>query len=232
MKFSLIKNNLHKSKDDQDYVACTRVYRRLSVEHLIKRLSYSSTFTDADIHGVLKGMEKELVEIISLGYSIDLGFFSLGFNVKGRFNSADEGFRKDRHWINVTARVKKSFIQAVNNAAKPQKIHCRIANPCPLLFQKISGNKIISEFQPGNLVRIFGKNLAFDVDDTDIGVFLHTENEKYIRINEYAKSGINTILLKIPDQIQPGIYNVEIRVRTRYGKIIKGSLQDSITISY
>ncbi|MDH4199613.1 MAG: DUF4469 domain-containing protein [Spirochaetia bacterium] len=176
-------------------------------------------------------MEKELVELIALGNSIDLGFLSLGFNVKGRFDSPDEGFRKDRNWINVTARVKKSFTLAVNEAAKPQKVNSYGATPRLSIFQKISGNKITSEFQPGNLARILGTNLAFDVDDTELGVYLQQDKEDAFRITEYAKSGKKTILLKIPDDIKPGIYDVEIRVRTRYGKIIKGYFSKSVKVA-
>jgi hypothetical protein len=226
-----MKNKLYKKKGDPKYVACTRVNSRLTKEHVIERLSYSSTLTDADIHAVLAGFEKELVELIALGHSIDLGFLSLGFSVKGRFDSPNEGFRKGRNWVSVNAKVKKSFTNAVNKAAKPKKVISYDATPRPLTFKKIFGNKAIPEPQPGNLARIFGSNLAFDVEDTDLGVYLQMESKDAVRVTEYAKSGKNAILLKLPDHIEPGIYKVEVRVRTRYGKIMKGYLQNSINVA-
>lgn len=126
---------------------------------------------------------------------------------------------------------KKSFRNALNMQVKPEKINSTGTAPELLQITKLSGNKSIPEFEAGKLVRISGKRMAFNEEDTETGVFLRAGGREAIRVDEYANIGNINILLRLPDNLEPESYTVEVRSRKRSGKIDRGILPWSIIVA-
>ncbi|MDH4262851.1 MAG: DUF4469 domain-containing protein [Spirochaetia bacterium] len=231
MNYTLIKNQLYSKESDPRFIARSRVTKRLVKDQMIQKIAYGCTLTDADVNAVLTSLEKVLVEYIALGCSIDLGFLSLGYSVKGGFDSEEDSFRKDRNWINVNASVANSFSKAVNDVAKPEKVSSLGKSPRPITFTKVSGDVSSQEYKSGNLARLSGSKLQFDQADVETGVFLKPETGNEVRISEYAKTGDTMILLKLPDQLTAGKNKLEVRSRLKDGTILSGVLETPVMIA-
>lgn len=231
MKFSTMKNRLFKKEGDPLFIARSRVSSRITMEQVVESLAHESSLTKGDITSVLVGLEKVVAEFIIIGHSVDLGFISLSYSIKGGFNSGEEGFQKDRNWISITSNVASSFKKLVNQKAKPVKVNSENKGPQPNTLTKVSGNKSKPEIQPGNLLRIAGSKLAFDETDLETGVFLKPQTGTAVRISEYAKTGNSVILCKLPEKAKPGINKLEVRTRTGDGEIIAGTMEGTVMIA-
>lgn len=230
MKYILFKNQLYAKDGDPLFVARSRITKRLRKEQVIEKIAYGCTLTEADIGAVLTSLEKTLVEYVALGFSIELGFLSLAYSIKGGFESEEDIFHKDRNWIAINAAIGKSFLKAVNQKAEPEKVISYGSAPKPLKIFKVSGDIESPEFLSGNLIRITGAQLSFDQKDEESGVFLLSENGP-VRVSEYSKIGGKSIDLKMPDGLTAGDNHVEVRTRKADGSIIKGVMEAPILIA-
>ena len=231
MHYTLVKNQLFSKDGDPHFIARSRVTKRLDKGQVIQKIAYGCTLTDADVNAVLTSLEKVLVEYIALGCSIDLGFLSLGYSIKGGFDNEEDSFRKDRNWINVNAIVANTFSKAVNAAAKPEKASSEGKSPRPITLTKVSGDIASLDYKTGNLVRLTGSKLHFDQTDIETGVFLKSETGNEVRVSEYAKTGDTLIFLKMPDQLTVGKNKLEVRSKTKDGTILTGILETPVMIA-
>jgi nucleoid DNA-binding protein len=230
MNFTLFKNQLYAKKGDPAFVARGRITRRIMKEQIIEKIAYACTLTDADIGAVLASLEKAIVEYLVMGCSIELGFLSIAFSIKGGFDNDDDNFQKGRNWVALNATVSSALVNAVNQRAKPEKVVFLGNGPRPLKIIKVTGDTESVEFQAGNLVRITGAKLTFDREDDKCGVFLLSENAP-VRVSEYSKIGSTAIDLKMPDGLTVGDNELEIRTRKADGSILKGTLEAPILIA-
>lgn len=230
MNFTLFKNQLYAKSSDPLFIARSRITKRVKKEQVIEKIAYGCTLTVADVGAVLASLEKAIVEDLAMGCSLDLGFLSLAYSIKGGFESEDDYFQKGRNSIGINATVSSALVNAVNQRAKPEKVVFLGNAPKPLKILKVSGNTAASEFQSGNLVRITGTKLSFDQADVESGVFLLSGNTP-VRVSEYSKVGGKSIDLKMPDGLTTGDNEVEIRTRKPDGTIIKGAMEAPIVIA-
>jgi hypothetical protein len=203
----------------------------MTKNQVIKSLSHATTLTEADINAVLSGLENMLVQFIVLGHSIDLGFLSLGFSIKGGFDSLNDSPRKDRNWVNINATVANSFADAVNQEVKLVRVFAEGQAPKPLTITKVLGDMTTSEYVPNNVVSIGGTKLTFDKADTECGVYLQPEFGSPVRVSEYIKASDSSIFFRLPDGLTPGNSVIEVRRRKTDGKIIKGTLEEPVVIA-
>ncbi|MDH4262787.1 MAG: DUF4469 domain-containing protein [Spirochaetia bacterium] len=231
MDYTLVKNQLYKKEGDPLYIARARVNGRVTKQQVITRLAHASSLTEGDINSVLSGLEKILIDYVVLGHSIDLGFLSIGYSIKGGFDSEDDSFRKDRNWVSINSSITSSFGVAVNQEVKPTKVIADSKSPMPIKLIKLSGDLKLPELQSGNLVQITGAKLAFNKTDTETGVYLQPDSGNPVRVDEYGKTGDTLILLKMPNDLTAGNNSVEVRVRSSDGKIVRGFLKDPVVIA-
>jgi hypothetical protein len=231
MDYTLTKNQMYKKASDPAYVARTRVSSRMEKDQVIQSLSHATTLTEADINAVLSGLENMLVQFIVLGHSIDLGFLGLGFSIRGGFDSEEDSFHKDRNWVSVNATLANSFVNAVNQAVKPVKVIAENKMPAPIKLTKVSGDMALPEIKSGNLVQITGARLSFEKSDAETGVYLQPDFGDPVRVTEYGKTGDTLILLKMPEGLTVGNNSVEVRGRSKDGKITRGFLKDPVVIA-
>jgi hypothetical protein len=231
MLFTLAKNQLYAKEGDARYAARARVTKRVAKEEVIEKIAYSCTLTDVDIGAALTALEKALVEYIALGCSVDLGFLGFCYSIRGGFDSESEGFHKDRNWVKVSTNVSRSFADAVNRAAKPEKIKAESKVPNPSDITKALGDMKSTDYKAGNMARLSGAKLLFDPVDAETGVFLQPASGSGVRVSEYGKTCDTSIVFKIPDGLTPGITDVEVRTRSTEGKIMTGNLVDPVLIA-
>jgi hypothetical protein len=124
-----------------------------------------------------------------------------------------------------------SFGKAVNQDLKPTKVKADSKSPEPVRLTKISGDMALPEFKAGNLAQITGSKLTFDKTDSETGVYLQPDDGELSRITEYAKISDTLILLKMPDSLTVGNNSIEVRNRSKDGKINRGFLNEPIMIA-
>ena len=231
MEFILVKNQLIGASKSGKYVAKAKVTQRLDKSHLIEKISYGCTLTQTDILAVLASLESVVVEYLVLGCSIDLGFVYLFFSIQGTFDTLDERFRKEKHRICINAKLSSALSEAVREKSNPIRKDQVSKNPRPRELSKVSGKLEKKAIEPGNMLRLYGSRLYFDMEDKEAGVFFTSDKGKSFRAKEYGQVKDTCIILKIPDEIKSGIHIVEVRSRSKSGKINTGVLEEPVDIA-
>ena len=85
------------------------------------------------------------------------------------------------------------------------------------------------ELSAGKVFRLHGRNLSFNLEDEQQGVFLENETSQ-LRVASYIRRGTNIIDIAVPSELTAGKYSIS--VVTKPGTIyFTGTTESMITVS-
>lgn len=215
--YALHKNNL--TEEPNVYSAQVRCTMSAGTEQIVERmLKQGSTITRADTLAVLENAVDAIESMLLEGQRVNFGgLIDLFPRIRGKFTSLDDAFTHDRHVCDVAAacgaRVRKSF----RTMATPEK---EIASP-PVAqltgYRDVYSGTTDSEITPAFAAVISGKNLQFDPDKADEGIyFVPTGAGQAVKAgnNLVLKNAPKQIMFTNPESIQPGTeYHLFVRNR-------------------
>lgn len=216
VKYKLQKNKLTEQTDL--YAAHITASGSVDIEKIADRiLAGGSTLTRPDVIATLESFTSAIDAMITEGKRVRLGgICEIGLKIKGRFNGADDMFDTQRHTLDVAiwpgARLRRLIKDTVTLSKQEATV------PSPLLSQFYdTASGLVNEFATvGNIAKIAGSRLAFDMDREDEGVFFVAEDgSTEVRADSVATNKPSQIVLLVP-QLPPEVDSWQVQVRTRF----------------
>ena len=216
VQIKTMRNPLVTDKDKEAFCFRSKCSQTLTEKQLAKEMAaYNSSFTEADNVGILNVLNTVVVKHLSKGYSVELPFGSIRPNATGTCSSIQDSFSlgHGNNQINIifslSDEAKKEVVSKLEYEQLPPD-----TTGNPKIYRLISLTQNAKEtesldLQKGQTLRIRGRNLSFDFDDSEQGVFLENETGR-IRIENYSRAGTNVIDFPIPSELETGEYSVSI----------------------
>ena len=76
-------------------------------------------------------------------------------------------------------------------------------------------------FTPGQIVSIKGSYLKFNEEDQSQGIFFVDDDKSEVRVSNVVKNMPSELMFFVPDELNSGIFQVEVRVIFHKGKALK-----------
>jgi len=216
VQIKTIRNPLVSDKEKDGYCFRSKCSQTLTEHHLAKEMAaYNSSFTEADNVGILNILNTVVVKYLSKGYSINLPFGSFKVNATGTCGNIQDSFTlgQGNHQVNIQFSLNNEAKKEIDSHLEYEQLPPDSTGE-PRIYRIISLTQNAKEsdsldLKKGQTLRIRGRNLSFDFDDSEQGVFLENESEK-IRIINYTRTGTNVIDLPIPLELSSGEYSITV----------------------
>lgn len=216
LNIKTFKNQFVSDEKKEGYYFRSASSQILSLQELINEMaSYNSTFTEADISGMLTILNTVVVKHLVKGYCVNLPFGSLRVNAKGTCANINESFSagNGNHQIGFIFNATNETKAEVNSKLEYIQVNpdstgdVKIYRICSL--DANAKEIMLSSLKSGSKIRIHGRNLAFDLTDETQGVFLENETSRK-RITDFNRKGSNIIDFQIPSDTDKGEYSVSV----------------------
>lgn len=209
----------------------------LSLSELAAEMAdYNSSFTKADIEGMLSILNTVAIKFLAKGYSVVLPFCTIRVGVTGTCQNIQDSFSPGNGNNHI------AYLLSMSEAAK-KDINSRLeykqitpeATGDACIYQICSVNQDASEstnlnLSAGDIIRIRGKNLSFDFNDTKQGLVLYGENTEF-QIRKFNRIGTNVIDFVVPSDIAAGKYTVSLTTKPGVYRYSDTSCDMVITIN-
>lgn len=218
LNIKTIRNQFAKNKENA-FCFISSCSQNLSTEELISEMKgYNSSFTEADVSGMLSVLKTVVVKHLSKGYKVELPFGTLRANVNGTCRSLQDGFVSgtNNNKISFIFNPKQEILKTVSENLEYRQlspesvIDAKIYRVTAVLDDTSESDELA--LSCGKILRFHGKNLSFDLKDEKQGVFLETENGT-VRLLSYTRRGTNVIDAVITDIVEEGFYNVYVTTK-------------------
>lgn len=216
LQIKTIKNSLVDDPTKDGYCFRSSCSQKITVQELAKAMaSYNSSFTEADMVGMLSVMGAVVTNKLAEGCSVELPIGEVYPTVSGTCSDIQESFTlgQKNHQLSFGFTVNNATKQAViaqfkcTQLAPDATTEARLYRLCSLQDNAKESPEL--SLAAGKILRLHGKNLSFDLDDTVQGVFLENENGKK-RMTKFTRAGTNIIDVPIPTDLTAGDYSVSV----------------------
>lgn len=231
-----IKNPLVVDQDKDGYCFRSSTSQKISENQLVKEMtSYNSSFTEADMAGMLSVLNTVVTNKLAEGHTVELPFGDIFPSVTGTCSGIQSSFAlgHGNHQLSFGFSAKKAIKEEIARGLKYKQIAPDATNePKIYRLSSLLDNAQESDtlsLTSGKILRLHGRNLSFDFDDTAQGVFLENKDVKK-RITRFTRAGSNIIDIPIPSDVAAGDYTVFVITKpgTSY---YTASTDDTVTVA-
>lgn len=214
LQIKTIKNSLVDDPTKDGYCFRSSCSQKISIQELAKEMaSYNSSFTEADMVGMLSVLGTVMTNKLAEGYSVEFPIGEVYPTVSGTCSGIQDSFvlGHKNHQLTIGFTANNATKQAVSAQLKYKQLapdatnEARLYRLCSLQDNAKESPEL--SLVAGKTLRLHGKNLSFDLDDVAQGVFLENEDGKK-RMTKFTRAGTNIIDVTIPADISAGDYSV------------------------
>lgn len=216
LNIKTVRNPLVTDSDKNGYCFRSSCSQTMKLKNLARAMAeYNSSFTEADLTGMLNVLETIVLKYLSQGFNVELPFGTLKPNATGTCANIQDGFTlgNGNHQLNILFSPSDDAYTHLKRNLEYKQIPPDNATDAKI-YRVTALNDDASETNDLNLVsgrffRIHGRNLTFDLLDEKQGLFL--ENESGVsRLTTFSRRGTNVIDAVIPAGIASGSYSVSV----------------------
>ena len=216
LTITTMKNPLAKDSEKDGYCFRSSCSQNLSVKKLAEEMTgYNSSFTEADNMGMLSVLNTVVVKYLAKGYNVELPFGSLRANATGTCRTIQDGFvlGSGNNQLGFLFNANSDTTGRVRTTLEYRQMPPDIRGEAKLyrvtVLQSDASESTVLSVSAGKTLRLHGRNLSFDIDDAEQGVFLENA-EGRVRLSSYNRRGSNIVDVVIPQDLSPGSYDVSI----------------------
>ncbi|MBN1646777.1 MAG: DUF4469 domain-containing protein [Spirochaetales bacterium] len=229
--YSLYRNNLTNGAEEGTWYGKINSRGKVTEDGLIRdMLRMNSTVTRQEVKAVLDLLFEALKTRVSEGYNVYTRIFRTFLSMQGVFNDAKDEFDPNRHQIRLHVKESADLKNFIKKDLLLEKSVADERAPRIMSLYDFASDSTNDRLTAGNVATISGKNLFFDADDENQGVFfINEENPAGIRGAEFRSiTGLNATFM-VPQDLTAGSYTVE--TRCGFGTIIRTArLTDQVTV--
>lgn len=236
LNIKTIKNSLVTDESKDGFCFRSSCSQTLKTGKLAKEMAdWNSSFTEADYLGMLSVMETIVSKYLAKGYTVELPIGTLRVNATGTCGNIQDGFTPGtgNHTLGFLFNANDSIAKTVKDNLEYKQIppdstgEARVYRVTSL--QNDASESSLLNVAGGKTLRLHGRNLQFDIEDTAQGVFL--ENEAGItRLESYSRRGSNIVDTIIPSTLNAGSYSISI-VTKPGNKYFTANIDSEITVA-
>lgn len=235
LNIKTVRNNFLTDSEKDAFCFRSSASQNLDEKSLVKEmLSYNSSFTEADISGMMSILETVVNKNLAKGYTVCLPFGSIRANATGTCENISSSFSigSGNHQVGFIFAPSANTTQEVNANLQYRQSFPDASGDCRLYrisaLDDDAKETELSAVKVMGKIRLHGRNLSFDSADKAQGVFLENELRE-IRITVFDRKGTNLIDFRIPSDVGAGEYSVS--VITKPGKeYCTASISKTITV--
>ena len=155
------------------------------------------------------------VNLLLEGYEIEFPpFGSFELILSGTVDDRNKGFDPKIHKVHIKFRESKELISELEDLLVVNKMETRIQEPSFHSFYNKTLKSETATINPQNLIELTGKNLKFDESDSSQGLFfIHSSTATVTRADEVSHNTQSIIKVKVPADLSPGEYRVEVKTK-------------------
>jgi hypothetical protein len=230
LKISTSKNHLGTS--EKPFTVRTESSGRVEFEELVSIMAEGrTTITAPDIAGTLMLLKEELAKLVADGRYVKTPIGSFHLTACGLLENEDQPFTPGqgdyKHGIRLHYRPGSEFQDLVTR--KAQFIRTERFEKNKPVIRSVDSVKTDADTRPGDYVRVNGLRLQFDESDQTQGVFFINGSEH--RSPGYAYLDNRTVVAQVPENIEPGPYEVYIRCINHSKELKQGKAELALTVS-
>ena len=167
-------------------------------------------------------------DLLASGRKISTPAVVFGLSIRGRFTGTADEYDPARHNVRVLLKPGRAMLPVTRHEFQLEKTWAPVRDPVLDDFQDCTRTGRRGAATPGGGGIITGRNLKYDPDDPEQGIFFIADDGAEIRANAAIKTRDKEILFQIPDGLRAGTeYRIEVR-RRRAGRVRTGALQGAV----
>lgn len=203
---------------------------RMDFDEFVLRVSDGGEVAATEVVASFARLERALTRALADGNRVEtpIGTFSVSLGAGERDDAG--GFRLSGRNARINFRPAKQLLQEVRERINlEEESDVTVRRPIPERLENSVAGVQLDRVHPTELVYIMGKNLDFDHQNEDEGVFFITAKSKATRAASYGRSHAGRLALVIPP-LTAGPYTVEVRALRDEEGIQSGTLPMEITL--
>ena len=224
-------------KEQGYYRAMIEPARTLNLEDIIAEMEFRhSSLTPADMVGLFRDFNHTVLKRLLEGDNINTGLIIFSLSLRGNFIDDKDKFDPKRHHLRVCVKPTRKFQRTVKSRARLTKKAG--VTPRPQLSHYINqhGSDPNTVLTPTYTAKLKGHHLAFDQNDPRQGLFivpvkgdgpLTTET---IRVEHYSLATKSQLIFRVPDDLPPGAYMLEMRAIFGVEDLRSGSYHQTLHV--
>ncbi|NJK95900.1 MAG: DUF4469 domain-containing protein [Bacteroidales bacterium] len=172
----------------------------------------------------------EIEFILENGGVVNTPLFYAQCSISGDFKNQEDRFYPSRHKVKINLRPGKR-LKALSENIKTTKVKSNVPEPLLTGFTNMGNGAKNSLLTPGVMGIVQGKRLQFDESDPEQGVFLlMEESNRSCKVEEIFKNSFSQLYIKIPGDLKPGSYQLQVRSNLKTKTLRSGTLHAKLKV--
>lgn len=236
LNIKTVKNSLSTEPEKNGYCFRSSCSQTLKLNKLPKEMAaYNSTFTEADFAGMLNVFFTIVIKHLAEGKNVEFPIGTLRPTATGTCSNIQDGFEPGtgNNRLNIAFAANEDAMIYLRQNLKYKRIppdstgEVHIYRVTSLKDDASESSRL--ELSAGKVFRLHGRNLSFNLEDEQQGVFLENETSQ-LRVTSYIRRGTNIIDIAVPSELAAGKYSIS--VVTKPGTIyFTGTTESMLTVS-
>jgi hypothetical protein len=222
LKYFLISSAL--STEKGSCYASAKATENLQIEDIINQMiEEGSGLTRPQAMAYYERFSEVILKNLKNGCSITTPLFIIKPVINGKFTNHEDSFDAKRHQLNFRLAAGKK-LHAIKKEVRIKKTEPTTKAPVVRTFIDFRNNEMNLTTLSGSMAILKGKNLKFDVNDMNQGVFFVPENRKdeIVRVKTYSDISPLKIFIQVPE-LQPGAYKLVVKtIPVNCANIVQG----------
>lgn len=218
-------------EDSKDYRAMIKNRRVYSLNRVIKEMgSRHSVLTEAEMEGIILQFFDAVEYILKDGGTVSTPLFTARCSIAGTFTGPDDSFYRNRHQVKINLKP-GSRLKDLSEDIKTHKVHSSLPKPLVYTFTDMNTGTVNSQLTPGGAAIIKGKQMRYNPDDGQQGIFLVNSTRLEFKVETVHINTFSQAMMMIPANLQPGEYRLQVRSKMNTKTLRTGELSRVLVVS-
>ena len=197
-------------EDSKDYRAMIKNRRVYSLDRIIKEMgNRRSALNEAEMKGILLQFFDAIEYILKDGGTVSTPLFIARCSIAGTFTGPDDSFYRNRHQVKINLKP-GSRLKDLTKEIKTHKVHSSLPKPLVYTFTDMNTGTVNSQLTPGGAAIIKGKQMKYNPDDEQQGIFLVNSTGQNFKVETVYLNTFSQIMMMIPAGLKPGEYRLQV----------------------
>lgn len=229
IKFSLLDNPIAKQSDALR--AQVKSLEVLDTSNVIDKIvARNSGLSSATVQACVQLFYEEVANSVADGFSVNTPLANFRPSIRGVFNSHLDGFDSARHQLGASISAGVLLNEKIQQASVEK---LTLADNQPLVKAYMDGTTkgVNASITLGGIADLMGKELNFDFNNPEEGVFFVDEQNVATRVSYIHSQSSQKLVFVNPTTLLSGWYSLEVRkAYTNSKQIRKGLLKQKLQV--
>ena len=203
---------------------------RMNFERFVGAMSDGGKVATTEVMANFARLQRALTQALADGNRVEtpIGTFSVSLGAGERDDAG--GFYITGRNARVNFRPARSLLDAVRTGIRlDEETQVTVRRPIPERLENSVSRVMLRSIHPMELVYVIGKNLEFDHENAEEGVFFVSAKGKETRATSYGRGHAGQLSVVVPT-LAPGAWTVQVRATREPMGLQVGTLASEVTV--